>query len=74
MQKSIYKKFLVIVSLLLVFGFPQQATAQLPPAFEDFMDDDGSGPPPGAPINGFVGIALAVGVYFGIRKLRNKKE
>lgn len=73
MQKSIYKKFLVIISLLLVFGFPKQATAQFPPPFEDFMDDDGSGPPT-MPINGFVSIALAVGAYFGIRKLRNKKK
>ncbi|MBB4119470.1 MAG: PID-CTERM protein-sorting domain-containing protein [Mesonia hippocampi] len=33
--------------------------------FENDVDD--------APIDGFIGIAMAIGAYFGVKKLRNRK-
>jgi hypothetical protein len=58
--------------LLLVFALGfwalsiQPANAQI--GFDDDVDDE----VPGAPIDGFIGLGLAAGAYFGYRKLKGK--
>lgn len=71
MKNSQFKKALFFVCVLLAFGGIQNIQAQPPggPGFDDNVDDT----TPPAPINGLVGIALAVGAYFGAKKLKNEE-
>ncbi|MBB4120092.1 hypothetical protein GGR32_002404 [Mesonia hippocampi] len=43
----------------------------LPPGFPGDVDDET--PTPTAPIDGFIGVAIAAGAVYGIRKLRQNK-
>jgi hypothetical protein len=45
----------------------QPAQAQI--SFDDDVDDE----TPGAPIDGFIGLGIAAGAWYGIRKLKAKK-
>lgn len=68
MKNIKFKKRILLICLMFAFGTLQNLNAQpgLPGSGE--VDDTA------APIDGFIGIALAVGAYFGSKKLRNKKE
>ena len=70
MKNKLLKKMVLFTGLLFVLGSVQNLNAQPFPGFNDNVDDE----TPQAPIDGFVGIALAVGAYFGARKLRNKNN
>lgn len=66
------KNGVLLLTLCLILGVGQHLYAQNP--LEDiFFPDDVEDEPP-APIDGFIGIALAVGAYFGARNLRKKGE
>jgi hypothetical protein len=68
LKKSITK--LLIVLPLFIFALAAQpAQAQILP-FDDDIDDQ----TPAAPIDGFIGLALAAGAYFGIRKIVKKGQ
>lgn len=69
MRKSKNKIAILSLSLLFALGSLQQLHAQPPaPPFDHGVNDGNTA----LPINGFIGIALAVGAYFGTQKLRNK--
>lgn len=59
-QKKIL--FLVLFTFILLYGTAAQAQI----VFDDDVDDE----TPAAPIDGLLGLGLAAGVYYGIRKLR----
>lgn len=68
--KNKTKIILIFLFLLMLFAVVPELHAQFegtPLDFNDDVNDAGT-----APINGLVGIALAVGAYFGARKLRKK--
>ena len=57
------------ITLLIVAGmlmFSSDAYAQGPPG--------GPPPPPDTPIDGGIGILLALGVGYGIKKMKDKKQ
>jgi hypothetical protein len=59
--------------LWLVFGFMNcmnYAYAQMPPGFEEFINDND----PATPIGGLVALGLVIGGAIGVKKLLNKKE
>lgn len=69
MKISNLKKILISACFLLTFGAVQNMQAQFPgggPAFDDNVDDT-----PQAPINGLLGITLAAGAIYGIKKSTN---
>lgn len=68
MKNIKFKKRILLICLMFAFGTLQNLNAQ--PGFGSGVDDETQP----APIDGFIGIALAVGAYFGSKKLRNKKE
>lgn len=61
---------MLFLCILFAFGSIVQVNAQPGglPGFDDTVTDE-----PPAPINGFIGIVLAVGAYFGAKKLKGKK-
>lgn len=75
MKKSLYKKGILLLCSLFLFGSLSQVHAQFPGGGPGLPggDDDVNDEAPPAPINGFIGIALAAGAYFGARKLREKE-
>lgn len=56
---------LIIYTAIFILSLNQELFAQLDLPVEGGVDDV-----PEAPINGFIAIALAIGSYFGIRRLR----
>ena len=58
------KKILVILAVMLMVSLPMLAQIDLP------GDGGEEGPVDSAPIDGFIGIGLAIGAYFGIRKIK----
>lgn len=70
-SNCLLSKKIILLILLFTIANNQPTQAQLPPIFDTYMDDDGTGTPT-TPIDGFVGIVLAAGAYFGARKLRKK--
>lgn len=66
----IAKRMVILMVFMLTLMNIQSALAQLPP-FMDFVDDET--PPPTAPIDGFVGIALLVGAYMGAKALKKEE-
>lgn len=66
---SFFRVFLTLLFFIAIV-FTTQAQIDFPEG-SPFVEDV----PEGAPIDGFIGIAIAVGAYFGAKKLRgNKKE
>lgn len=63
-------QFVLLLILLLTVCSVWESNAQLPPFFNDQVDDS----TPAAPINSLVGIALVIGAYFGARKLKQKEK
>ncbi|WP_309729880.1 PID-CTERM protein-sorting domain-containing protein [Mesonia maritima] len=59
---------IVIVLIVLLFSTP--IFAQLP-GFDDNVDDEGTS---AAPIDGFVGLALVAGAFYGAKKLKRKSN
>ena len=69
-MKKILKSLLIVSTLLLILTFlPALVRAQLPDPSCDPLD-------PGCPIDGGIGILLAAGVGYGIKKVRtaNKRQ
>lgn len=61
-------KFKVFLTFIAFFAVIMLANAQIGTPGD--VDDV-----PGAPIDGFIGVAIAAGAYFGTKKIRaNKKE
>lgn len=66
------KKMTPVYKVILIFSFCflgmalQPATAQI--SFPDDVDDE----TPAAPIDGFIGLGIAAGAYYGYRKLKVK--
>lgn len=73
MKNSKHKKIIITFILLFAMGTTPKLFAQLPPVFDGFVDDDGTGDPT-APIDGLLGIAMAAGAYYGAKKLVKKKK
>ncbi|MFD2434665.1 hypothetical protein ACFSO9_14710 [Mesonia maritima] len=59
-------QYIIAVVILL---FTIHIEAQNLPSFMDDVDDE----TPAAPIDGFIGVALAAGVYMGVKKMKGKK-
>ena len=58
----------IILICLFVLACTYTAHAQLP-GFETTVNDEQVA----APIDGFIGIAMAVAAYFGVKKIRQKE-
>lgn len=67
---TLVKKSLVF-TLLFVLAINWGLGAQNP--LEDILFGTDVNDVPATPINGFIGVALAAGAYFGARKLKRKK-
>ena len=64
-MKKILKSLLIVSTLLLILTFlPVLVHGQLPDPSCDPLD-------PGCPIDGGIGILLAAGIGYGIKKVRN---
>ena len=58
-----------IITITFLFAFLLVSTSILAqPGFPEFVDDEGSAP--AAPITGLLPLGLALGAYFGFRKLK----
>jgi len=67
-MKNSKKIFYLLILFILLFSI--QVDAQELPGFFPDVDDE---TPVAAPIDGFMGVAIAAGICIGIRKLRDKK-
>lgn len=76
MKKTVKKRLLSLVAVIAIGLSCYTAQAQGPPGFPGLGGgDDDVEDGPGMPIDGFIGVAIAAGAYFGSKKLReNKKE
>ncbi|MDT0294107.1 hypothetical protein ACFQ3R_06000 [Mesonia ostreae] len=69
-RKKANNMFRVFLSLLFIIAIVCTTEAQIP-----LPGDDSDVPDvPGAPIDAFIGMAIAVGAYFGAKKLRGSKK
>lgn len=68
MKNKISMKHLCFLVFLISTLSITTANAQI--IFPDNVDDE----TPAAPIDGFVGIGIAAGIYFGVRKRTKHKE
>lgn len=66
-NKYFLRVFLVVVILLLMTIIDGNLYAQIGPPDGGNVDDT-----PMAPIDGFIGVAVAVGSYIGYKKLKKK--
>jgi hypothetical protein len=62
-------KYIITVLFLAIALRANDLIAQPPPPPSFNLDVDDTG----APINGLIGLAILVGVYFGVWKLKDKK-
>lgn len=72
MKNTGLKKGIFLVCFLFAIGTMSLHAQGLggPPGFEDDVNDEA----PQAPIDGFIGLALAAGAYFGGRELKKRKK
>lgn len=70
MKNSKFKRAIFFIGVLFAFGSAQQLHAQLPTDFGDDVNDGETA----LSINGFIGIALVAGAYFGAKKLKGEKN
>ena len=66
-----FKKYLILLTLVFVLGFSSSIYAQIP------CENPGPGrpcPPPGAPIDSAIAVLLTLGVGYAIKKIRSHKE
>ncbi len=61
------QKVLLVFTLCFMALSLQTAEAQI--TFDDDVDDE----VPAAPIDGFIGLGIAAGAWYGIKKLKGKK-
>ncbi len=61
------QKVLIVFTLCFMALGLQTAQAQI--SFDDDVDDQ----TPAAPIDGFIGLGIAAGAYYGIKKIKGKK-
>lgn len=61
------QKVLIVFTLCFMALSLQTAEAQI--TFDDDVDDE----VPAAPIDGFIGLGIAAGAYYGIKNLKAKK-
>ncbi len=59
----------VLIAFTLCFMALSLQTAEAQIAFDDDVDDE----VPAAPIDGFIGLGIAAGAYYGIKKIKGKK-
>ena len=64
-MKNTSKTFKTLVLLIGFFMFTSVSFAQLPPGFDDNVDDE-----PAAPIHSLVIVGLIAGAAYGIKKLK----
>jgi len=66
------KKYIILVAIVSLCLIPSEVSAQ-PPCPDGTPQPCGSGPPnpPGFPIDGGIGILIAAGVAYGIKKIRD---
>ena len=67
------KKVNKLHRLMLVFALCFWALSIQPTNAQISFDDDVDDQTPAAPIDGFIGLGLAAGAYYGYRKLRGKE-
>ena len=63
------KKYITFVLLITLVLFSSNIIAQAPPCLDPPC---GPPPPPDTPIDGGIGILLAIGVGYAIKKIRDK--
>lgn len=66
-NKNILKGSLVVIILLLVMFIDGDLFAQITLPNDGTVNDE-----PAAPIDGFIGVGIAIGSYLGYRKLKKK--
>lgn len=64
---------ILLVVLICIFCQGLMAQNPLEKILGDPQGPPGGPGPPTTPINGLIGIALAIGAYFGVRKLKKNK-
>jgi hypothetical protein len=64
---NLTSKLIFAVAVFIYALAAQPAQAQI--SFDDDVDDE----TPGAPIDGLIGLGIAAGAWYGIRKLKAKK-
>lgn len=75
MKRKFKKRMLSLVAVIAIGLSCQIAQAQGPfPELGGGDDDVDDGPGTSMPIDGFIGVAIAAGAYFGSKKLRANKE
>lgn len=67
-HKLIQKRSLKIFAFAILLSISFSAHAQLPPGFDDDVDDE----TPAAPIDGLLGLGLVAGTAMAYRKIRKK--
>jgi hypothetical protein len=67
-MKQSYKNILIVIAILVVV-IPAYAFQPGPGA----PGNSGPPPPPGFAIDGFLSIFLAIGAWFGVKSIKNKK-
>jgi hypothetical protein len=66
-NRNYIKRTLIVLMLCFMALIPQLAEAQIP--FDDNVDDN----TPAAPIDDLIGLSLAAGAWYGIKKLKSKQ-